>query len=141
MTFFSDAIKQCNQNGLKCIVHNKGVNKYFHFMSFPSSAIHIFFYYYFVAIIDSLRADIDCGCLEDCNVIKYSLQRSDTMLWFHNSSVSWTIVQTKVIYKRELIHGFVEALILTGASLSLYVGMSCLTLVELIFYLYLYAVK
>ncbi|KAL7020155.1 hypothetical protein ACKWTF_011388 [Chironomus riparius] len=85
-----NGIKQCHQNGLKCIVHNK-------------------------AIIDSLRADIDCGCLEDCNVIKYSLQRSDTMLWFHNSSVSWTIVQTKVIYKRELIHGFVEALILTGA--------------------------
>ena len=99
------------------------------------------FFYFIVAIIDSLRADIDCGCLEDCNVIKYSLQRSDTMLWFHNSSVSWTIVQTKVIYKRELIHGFVEALILTGASLSLYVGMSCLTIVEVLFYLYLYAFK
>lgn len=46
-------------------------------------------------------------------------------------------MQTKVTYKRELIHGFVEALVSTGANLSLFVGVSCLTLVEIFFFLYL----
>lgn len=97
--------------------------------------------YFIAAIIDSLRADVECGCLKDCNDIKYSLQTSETMFWFHNSRVSWTLLQSKVIYKREMIHGFVEALILTGASLSLFIGMSCLTIVEIFFFVYLYLMK
>lgn len=59
------------------------------------------------------------------------------MFWFHDSRVSWTMMQTKVIYKRELIHGFIGVLISTGANLSLFVGMSCLTFVEIAFFAYL----
>lgn len=58
------------------------------------------------------------------------------MFWFHDSRVSWTMMQTKVIYKRELIHGFVEALVSTGANLSLCVGISSLTFVEVFFLIY-----
>jgi hypothetical protein len=56
------------------------------------------------------------------------------MFWFHDSRVSWKLVQSKVIYKRELMHDFTEALILTGACFSLFVGMSCLTIVEVVFF-------
>lgn len=88
------------------------------------------------AIIDALGT-FDCSCLKDCNEIQYSKQSSNTMFWFHNSRVSWTLTQTKVIFKRELIHGFVEALVSTGADLSLCLGMSCLTFVEVFFFVYL----
>lgn len=89
---------------------------------------------YFTAIID---ATLDCSCLKDCNDVQYSKQSSNTMFWFHNSRVSWTLMQTKVTYKRELIHGFVEALVSTGANLSLCLGMSFLTFVEIFFFFYL----
>jgi Amiloride-sensitive sodium channel len=59
------------------------------------------------------------------------------MYWFHDSRVSWTMVQTKVSYKRELIHDFISALVSTGANLSLFVGVSALTFVEVIFFVYL----
>jgi hypothetical protein len=59
------------------------------------------------------------------------------MFWFHDSRISWTMMQTKVTYKRELIHGFIEALVSTGANLSLFVGMSSLTIVEVGFFIYL----
>lgn len=58
------------------------------------------------------------------------------MFWFHDSRVSWTMMQTKVSYKRELMHGFIEALVSTGANLSLFVGVSALTLVEILFFIY-----
>lgn len=69
--------------------------------------------------------------------MRYSKQNSDTMFWFHDSRVAWTMMQTKVIYKRELIHGFIEALVSTGGNLSLFVGMSSLTVVEVVFFFYL----
>lgn len=59
------------------------------------------------------------------------------MFWFHDSRVSWTMVQTKVIYKREVIHSFISALVSTGANLSLFVGVSALTFVEIVFFVYL----
>lgn len=93
---------------------------------------------FFVAIIDLLRADVDCGCLKDCNEIKFSLQQAETMFWRYDSRVSWKLIFSKVIYRRELIHGFVEALILTGGSLSLFLGMSALTIIEIGFFIYLY---
>lgn len=92
----------------------------------------------FLAIVDSLRADVDCGCLKDCDEIKYSLQSSSSMFWFQNSRITWTFMQSKMIYRRELIHGMTEALILTGGSLSLFIGMSVLTLIEVAFFTYLY---
>lgn len=95
-------------------------------------------FHVFIAIIDSLRADVDCGCLKDCDEIKFLLQSTETMFWFHKSRVSWTLSQSKVIYKRELIHGIIEALILTGGSLSLFIGMSCLSLIEIGFFIYLF---
>jgi Amiloride-sensitive sodium channel len=95
----------------------------------------------FLAIVDSLRADVDCGCLKDCDEIKYSLQASSSMFYFQKSRVSWTLVQSKVIYRRELIHGMTEALILTGGSLSLFIGMSVLTLIEVVFFAYLFFKK
>jgi hypothetical protein len=84
-----------------------------------------------------IEATLDCSCLKDCNEIQYSKQSSNTMFWFHNSRVSWTLMQTKVTFKRELIHGFVEALVSTGANLSLCLGMSALTFVEIFFFVYL----
>lgn len=88
------------------------------------------------ATVEAMRGD-DCSCLKDCNDIKYSVQASNIMFWFHDSRISWTMMQTKVIYKRELIHGFIEVLVSTGANLSLFVGISCLTLVETLFFIYL----
>jgi hypothetical protein len=43
-----------------------------------------------------------------------------------------------MIYKRELIHNMTEALVLTGGSLSLFIGMSALTLIEVAFFAYLF---
>lgn len=59
------------------------------------------------------------------------------MFWFHDSRVSWTMMQTKVIYKRQIIHTLVEVFVLSGANLSLFFGFSFLTFVEFIFFAYL----
>ncbi|CRL07283.1 CLUMA_CG020262, isoform A [Clunio marinus] len=81
------------------------------------------------ALVDALQRNNDCQCLKDCNEIKYSVQASNTMFWFHDSRVSWMVTQTKVIYNRELIHGFTETLISSGANLSLFLGMSTLSVI------------
>lgn len=61
------------------------------------------------------------------------------MFWFHKSHVvSWTLLQSKVIYRRMLIHNISEALVLTGGSLSLFIGMSSLTIIEIGFFIYLF---
>jgi hypothetical protein len=78
-----------------------------------------------------------CKCYKDCSDIRFVLYMSDTVFWFQESKVAWTLQQTKTIYRRELIFGFVEALQLTGANLSLFVGMSCLTFFEIFFFIYL----
>jgi len=93
------------------------------------------------AIIESIQVTNDCGCLKDCNDIKYSVQAANTMFWFHDSRVSWTLMQTKVIFKRELIYGFIVTVVSTGANLSLFIGMSGLTLVEILFFVYLCLVR
>ncbi|KAG5672729.1 hypothetical protein PVAND_002830 [Polypedilum vanderplanki] len=103
--------RQCSTQGLKCVVRNR-------------------------AILDSLQVGSGCQCPKDCNDIKYSLQSSTSMIWFHDSRISWKVIQTKVIYKRELIHDTIEALILTGACFSLFTGMSCLSIVELFFFIH-----
>lgn len=91
----------------------------------------------FTAVFDALEMDSACSCLEDCNELKYSVKASSTMFWFHDSRVSWTMMQTKVIYKRQIIHTLVEAFSSSGANLSLFFGFSFLTLVESIFFFYL----
>lgn len=93
---------------------------------------------FFKAIFDAVeKNEDDCECLNDCNELKYSVKASSTMFWFHDSRVSWTMIQTKVIYKRQLIHTFVEAMASSGANLSLFFGVSFLTFVEFAFFIYL----
>lgn len=77
-------------------------------------------------------------CLDDCNDVRFLLHMSDTIYWFQDSKVAWNILQSKTIYKRELIFGIIEALTSVGANFSLFVGMSCLTFFETLFFVYLW---
>ncbi|XP_063706863.1 pickpocket protein 28-like [Culicoides brevitarsis] len=98
---------QCSHNELKCI------SKITEFIEMQNS---------------------ECECLASCNDEKLLLQSTNSFYWLREPSLHFDLEKIKTAYRRQVIFGWRELLVASGASAGLFLGISVLSVVEF-FYL------
>lgn len=106
--------KVCNMEGLLCL------SRYSHFFNQSTGAI-------------------GCNCPQPCNLMVYLKQIPKITEWdnqaFFDQRITfrWGLVQPTTKYHRKIIFGFQELIVSFGGILSLFVGISAISIVESVY--------
>lgn len=91
-----------------------------------------------------------CKCQDTCEELRYSVHSIKRSVWesqFHeegeqvpesstSSSFRWDVIPPKVRIKREVLFSFEDLLVSIGGTMSLFLGISILSIVQLLFFIF-----